>query len=96
MSSLKIIGKVFAKDLAGMRYEHLQILLNDERYWQLFVLFAQAFAREEVPEDIVGALIMGRMIVLKKTSGMVRGIIAGSILRRLVAKSLAKDFSDIL
>ena len=48
-----------------------------------------------MPEDIIGALAMGRMTALKKSSERVRGIVAGSILRRLIGKSLTKEFSDI-
>ena len=94
MTALKSAGRGSARDLAGMRCEHLRVLLDDEETWQSFVSLAEALARAEVPEEIAAALALGRLTALKKESGRVRGIVAGAVMRRLVGKALAKDFGD--
>ena len=77
-----------------MRYEHLRVLIEDDNLWELFADLAQDFARANVPGDIMQALRLGRMTALRKDDDGVRGIVAGSVLRRLVCKALAKQFSD--
>ena len=54
----------------------------------------QSFARAEVPADVAAALRLGRLTALKKDNGKVRGIVAGSVFRRLTCKALAKQFAD--
>ncbi len=46
-----------------------------------------------MPEEVAAALALGRLTALLKDSWKVRGIVVGSILRRLVGKALSKDFS---
>lgn len=84
-----------ARNLSGLRYEHLRVLVDDEDHWSLFVAFAQVFARGDIPEETASALALGRLTALRKYSGRVRGIVAGSTLRRLVSRSLATQFSDL-
>ena len=92
--SLRSAGRGSAQDLAGMRYEHLRVLMEDDGAWGLFTLMAQDFARAAVPESVMQALRMGRMTALKREDGKVRGIVAGSVIRRLVCKSVAAKFSQ--
>ena len=92
--ALRSAGRGSAPDLAGMRYEHLRVLIEDEDAWNLFTGLAQDFARAAVPDSVLQALRLGRMTALKKDNGKVRGIVAGSILRRLVCKTVASQFSD--
>ena len=92
--ALRTAGRGSAQDLAGMRYEHLRVLLEDDGLWELFRGMAQDFARAKVPEDVMQALRLGRMTALRKKEGGVRGIVAGSILRRLVCKTVAAQFGD--
>ena len=77
-----------------MRYEHLRVLLEDDQAWASFCELAQDFARAAVPEDIMQALRLGRMTALQKENGKVRGIVADSVLRRLVCRAVASQHSD--
>ena len=92
--SLRGAGRGSAPDLAGMRYEHLRVLLEDEEAWAMFTELAQDFAQARAPNQVLQALRLGRMTALQKDDGKVRGIVAGSILRRLVCKTVAVQFSD--
>ena len=96
MAALKSAGWGSARDLAGMRYEHLRVLLDDDATWSSFVSMSQAFARAEVPEDIAAGVALGRLTALRKDSPGVRGIVAGSVMRRLVGRSLASGFGDAI
>ena len=46
-----------------------------------------------VPEEIIEAIRLGRLTALSKPDGGVRGIVVGDILRRMVARTLAKQIS---
>ncbi len=92
--SLRSAGRGSAPDLAGMRYEHLRVLLEDDDAWGFFTLLAQDFARAAVPDSVMQALRLGRMTALQREDGKIRGIVAGSVLRRLVCKAVAAQFSD--
>ena len=94
LEALRSAGRGSAQDLAGTRYEHLRVVLDDEEVWDLLVQFLEAFARAEVPADVAAALRLGRLTALKKDNGRVRGIVAGSVHRRLACKALAKQFSE--
>ena len=59
-----------------------------------FSHLADAFARAEVPHEIMQAVRLGRMKALKKETGRIRGIGAGNILRRLVCKTVAKQHAE--
>ena len=54
---------------------------------------ASGFARGEVPPEVVDALRMGRITALQKDNGGVRGIVVGDVFRRVVARTIAKQFS---
>ena len=54
---------------------------------------ASALAMARVPEEIIEALRLGRLTALSKPDGGVRGIVVGDILRRMVARTLAKQIS---
>ena len=94
--ALRTAGRGSAADLAGMRYEHLRVLLDDDSGWGRFCQMAQAFARADIPANIAVALRLGRMTALKKDSGKVRGIVAGSVIRRVACKAVAKQYSTKL
>ena len=55
--------------------------------------FVPTFAVGEVPHEIMKAIRLGRMTTLRKPDGGVRGIVVGDFLRRLVARTLAQQFS---
>ena len=90
LEALRSAGRGSAQDLAGMRYEHLRVLVEDDQMWSLFGDLAQDFAQAEVPHDVMQALRVGRMTALREKGDEVRGIVAGSVLRRLVCKTVAR------
>lgn len=62
-------GRGSTPDLAGMRYEHLRVLLDDENAWTQFTELAQDFARAHVPEEVMQGLRLRRMTALRKNNG---------------------------
>ena len=71
-----------------MTVEHLHSLLYHSRDSQLFFQAAEMLARAQVPPAIKDAIRLGRFSSLRKTDGCVRGIVAGDIVRRLVARTM--------
>ncbi len=94
LEALRRAGRGSAQDLTGMRYEHLRVLIEDDSLWAMFGDLAEDFARAEVPTAVMQALRLGRMTALNKKDNKVRGIVAGSVLRRLVCKTVAAQYSD--
>ena len=76
-----------------MTSEHLRPLLDDWSSMQL-VKAAEIFARAEIPESVVQIVKMGRLTALSKPDGGVRGIVAGDVFRRLVARTMAKQLGQ--
>ena len=77
---------------SGMRNEQLRPLLDNAEDCTKFFEISQAFAQAKLPEEIVSALRMGQMTALQKANGWIRGFVVGDVIRRLVAKTLAKQF----
>ena len=50
------------------------------------------YAQARVPEEVATVLYKGTLTALLKANGKVRGIVAGDSLRRLVARTLAKQY----
>ena len=76
-----------------MTAEHLKPMLESGVGIQPLYDVASGFARDEVPAEVVDALRMGRMTALQKDDVGVRGIVVGDIFRRVVARTIAKQFS---
>ena len=93
-NALRAGGRGSAQDLAGMRYEHLRVLIEDDAVWGAFVEMGRDFARAAVPSSVMQALRLGRMTALKKENGRVRGIVAGSIMRRVVCRAVARQYGE--
>ena len=55
---------------------------------------ASSVAQGRVPADIQGPLMSARLTALSKDDGGVRGIATGCTFRRLVARSLARQFAE--
>ena len=70
--------------------KHLRPLMDSPRDMKLFFKLAERLAREEVPDVIIQTIRMGRMTALRKAGSGVRGIVAGDIVRRLVARTMAQ------
>ena len=63
--------------------------VDTARFWRL----AQDLARATVPDEIVEVVRLGRMTALCKPNGGVRGIVAGDMVRRLVARTISQQIS---
>ena len=74
--------------------EHLRPLLDRESDVMAITMFANSFARGQIPSDVVAAVRLGRMTALQKPDGGVRGIVVGDYFRRLVSRTLAKQFAQ--
>ena len=96
VAALRSAGRGSAADLGGLRYEHLRVLLDDPAAWGIFCDFAAAFARAEVPAEIGPALGLGRLTAMRKANGRGRGIVTGSVLRRLIARAIAHQYGKAI
>ena len=77
-----------------MHYEHLKILLDDTDTTELLMSACERLAQGKIPVDIRNALMGARLTALSKPLGGVRGIATASTIRRLVARTLAKQFME--
>ena len=78
----------------GCTNEMLRVCLDDQETLSLVFEAAQDFARGQVPNVVCRSLMLATMTALQKNDGGVRGIATGTVFRRLVAKVLARQFSD--
>ena len=78
---------------SGITSEHLFPILESDGMLASVCQVAGFLARAEVPLSILSALRLGRMRALRKPSGGVRGIMVSDVFRRLVARTLAKQFA---
>ena len=76
----------------GCTNEILRVCLDDKETLLLLIAAAQEFARATVPDTIFRSFMLAHMTGLRKKDGGVRGIATGTVFRRLVAKTLAKQF----
>ena len=77
---------------SGMTSDHLFPVLENEGDSDLFVRVGSLLASGNVPPAIVQAIRLGRMTVLSKPDGGVRGTVVGDVVRRLV-RSIAKQIA---
>ena len=75
----------------GCTNEMLRVCLHDHETLQLLMSAAE-FARATVPDEARKSFMLATMTALQKKDGGVRGIGTGSSFRRLVAKTLARQF----
>ena len=66
--------------------------MDDDGILEALVDAAEALARAAVPDEIATALMQARLTALAKPDGGVRGIATGTAFRRLVARTLARQF----
>ena len=93
LKNLRSARRGVAKGPSGMTGEHLRVILDSESDSEAFTAFARTLAVGEVPHEIVKAIRLGRMTALRELDGGVRSIVVGDFLRRLVACTLAQQFS---
>ena len=71
-------------------------LENKHLCLQMLRHVATLLAQATVPAPIAAAIALGRPVALRKPSGGARGLVVGDLLRRLVARTLAQQFSQQL
>ena len=76
-----------------MTADHIRPLLESEQDTRRFWRFAQDLSRAVVLDEVVDVIRLGRFTALQKPNGCVRGIVVGDIIRRLVARTIAQQFS---
>ena len=95
LKSLKSAPRGAYPGPGGCTYEHLRILLDDLDTFELLFDAATSLAQASVPPDIAPALVSAHLTALTKPDGRVRAIATGCCLRRLVARTLAKQFASV-
>ena len=86
MKSLKSAPRGASPGPGGCTYEHLRTLLDDPDTFNLLLEALTSLAQASLPPEIATAL--------SKPDGGVRGIATGCSVRRLVARTLAKQFAS--
>ena len=81
-----------AGGLSGLRFEHLKVLLDESSGTDLLYSVARDLARCDLPRETQEVLRTGSLIALQKPDGGVRGTVVEEALRRLTAKTLAKQY----
>ena len=76
-----------------MRAEHVKLLLQDSESLELLADACTLLAQARVPTEVCKALAMARLTALRKQDGGVRGIATGDTFRRLVSKTLAREWA---
>ena len=78
---------------SGMTSDHLRPLLDHVRDNYLLFLLGDQLAKAQTPASVNDAILLGRLTALQKPSGGVRGLVAGDIMRRLVARTMSHQLS---
>ena len=71
---------------------HLRPLLPVRGLHLLFQI-SERMARGQLPEAIISIIRMGKLTALSKPDGGVRGIVAGDVVRRSVARTMSQQLS---
>ena len=85
-----------AGELSRMTTEHLRPLLHEGRSLELFSELCSRLVQAKVPQIVVDMVRSGRLTALNKPDGGVRGIMAGDVIRRLVARTMAQQMAEIV
>ena len=76
---------------SGMTADHLHPMLDNDHDSELLSEAASILAQGIIPGDVKDGMRLGRLTALRKPDGGVRGIVVGDIMRRLVARTMAKQ-----
>ena len=79
---------------SGMTTEHLRPPLHEGRSLELFSEVCSRLVQAKVPQTVVDMVRSGRLTALTKPDGGVRGIVAGDVIRRLVARTMAQQMAE--
>ena len=82
--------------LWGARYEYFKTCLEDDTTLDALYEVAQRVERAEIPTIVRDAMVFSSLTAILKPNFRVRGISAGDTFRRLVAKTLARQYHDAL
>ena len=77
-----------------MTVEHLQPLLDHNKDAKLLCQVAELPFRAQVSVSVRDAIRLGRLTALQKPDGRVRGIVAGDVVRRLVANTMSQQLME--
>ena len=80
-----------ARGPSGMTTDHLRPLLESTKDTPLLFTVAQVLSRGRIPDQVGRSLRLGRMTALRKDGGGVLGIVAGEVIRRLTARTIAQQ-----
>ena len=94
--NLRSARKGAAPGPSGMTSEHLRPLLSHPNDVLMLHRMGEQLARGQVPQVVIEAIRVGRMIALQKPDSGVRGTVAGDILRRLVGSTIAQQINPIV
>ena len=75
---------------SGVTHDHLPKDLH------LLFTVCDLFAKGQMPREVVQAIKLGRMTALQKEGGGVRGIVAGEVIRRVTAKTIAQQLGPFV
>ena len=81
---------------SGMTHDHLRPLLESPKDLHLLYTVCDLFAKGQMPGEVVQAIKLGRMTALQKDGGGVRGIVAGEVIRRVTAKTIAQQLAPVV
>ena len=95
LTSLKSAARGSSPGPGGCTYEYLKVLLDEADTAELLYDVCCTIAQAKVPTEVARVLMGARLVALTKIDGGIRGIATGSSLRRLVARTLAKQFSKV-
>ena len=93
LTCLRTARRGAAAGPSGMTVDHLFSILESEADSELLVQVASKLAVGDVPDEVIDGIPVGRLTALAKPDGGVRGIVVGDIIRRLVARTIAKQFA---
>ena len=94
LRSLKTAPRGSSPGPGGCTYEHLKVLMDDQETLELLFEAATSLAQAKVPASVAVVLTAAHLTALSKRDGGVRGIATGCSFRRLVARTLAKQFAE--
>ena len=80
----------------GCTYEVLRVCLDDHETLDLLCSAAEDFARAQPPHDVMRTFMLANITALQKKDGGVRGIATGTSFKRLVSKTLARQFMTVV
>ena len=76
---------------SSMTTEHLRPLLDSPRGTHLLFDDCQSLATSKVRQEVKDAMRLCRKTAVSKDDGGVRGIVAGDVIRRLTARTMAQQ-----